>query len=92
MDGEQFREAAHAAIEEIIEHFNSIASKRVVPSIEPGYLRPLVPTSAPNDPEPWSKIQPDIESQIMPGLTQWQSPKFMAYFPAGVTYPSILGE
>ncbi|PGH02644.1 aromatic-L-amino-acid decarboxylase [Blastomyces parvus] len=92
MDGEQFREAAHAAIEEIIEHFNTIASKRVVPNIEPGYLRPLVPTSAPNDPEPWNKIQPDIESQIMPGLTQWQSPKFMAYFPAGVTYPSILGE
>ncbi|EEQ86153.1 hypothetical protein RJZ56_006854 [Blastomyces dermatitidis] len=92
MDGVQFREAAHAAIEEIIEHFNSIDSKRVVPSIEPGYLRPLIPTSAPNDPEPWSKIQPDIESKIMPGLTQWQSPKFMAYFPAGVTYPSILGE
>ncbi|KAG5301927.1 aromatic-L-amino acid decarboxylase [Histoplasma ohiense] len=92
MNGEQFREAAHAAIEEIIQHFNAISSKPVVPSIEPGYLRPLVPTSAPNHPEPWSKIQPDIESKIMPGLTQWQSPKFMAYFPAGVTYPSMLGE
>ncbi|EEH03465.1 aromatic-L-amino acid decarboxylase [Histoplasma capsulatum G186AR] len=92
MNGEQFREAAHAAIEEIIQHFNTISSKPVVPSIEPGYLRPLVPTSAPNHPEPWSKIQPDIESKIMPGLTQWQSPKFMAYFPAGVTYPSMLGE
>ncbi|EDN11123.1 predicted protein [Histoplasma mississippiense (nom. inval.)] len=76
----------------LIQHFNTISSKPVVPSIEPGYLRPLVPTSAPNHPEPWSKIQPDIESKIMPGLTQWQSPKFMAYFPAGVTYPSMLGE
>ncbi|OJD13676.1 hypothetical protein AJ78_05891 [Emergomyces pasteurianus Ep9510] len=92
MDEEQFRAAAHTAIEEIIEHFHSFASKRVTPSIEPGYLRPLVPTSPPKDPEPWEKIQLDIESKIIPGLTLWQSPKFMAYFPAGVTYPSILGE
>ena len=28
----------------------------------------------------------------MPGLTHWQSPNFMAFFPAGVTYPSLLGE
>ncbi|PGH17470.1 hypothetical protein AJ79_01070 [Helicocarpus griseus UAMH5409] len=92
MDAEQFRAAAHSAIEEIIQYFNTLPSKRVLPNIEPGYLRPLLPTSAPNDPEPWSKIQPDIESKIMPGLTHWQSPNFMAFFPAGVTYPSLLGE
>lgn len=28
----------------------------------------------------------------MPGLTHWQSPNFMAFFPASVTYPSMLGE
>lgn len=28
----------------------------------------------------------------MPGLTHWQHPNFMAFFPANVTYPSILGE
>lgn len=28
----------------------------------------------------------------MPGLTHWQSPNFMAFFPAGATYPSMLGE
>ena len=28
----------------------------------------------------------------MPGLTHWQSPNFMAFFPALVTYPSLLGE
>lgn len=28
----------------------------------------------------------------MPGLTHWQSPKFMAFFPAASTYPGILGE
>jgi aromatic-L-amino-acid decarboxylase len=29
---------------------------------------------------------------IQPGLTHWQHPNFMAFFPAHTTYPSILGE
>ena len=28
----------------------------------------------------------------MPGLTHWQSPNFMAFFPASSTYPGMLGE
>jgi aromatic-L-amino-acid decarboxylase len=51
-----------------------------------------VPENPPDEPEEWAAIQKDIDSQIKPGLTHWQSPNFMAYFPAGVTYPSILGE
>ncbi|EEH39101.1 aromatic-L-amino-acid decarboxylase [Paracoccidioides lutzii Pb01] len=92
MDQEEFREAAHFAVEDIINYFNTLVSKRVVPDVEPGYLRPLLPTSVPKDPEPWSKIHADIESKIIPGLTHWQSPKFMAFFPSCVTYPSIIGE
>lgn len=33
-----------------------------------------------------------MDEKIKPGLTHWQSPNFMAYYPATVTYPSILGE
>ena len=60
--------------------------------IQPGYLKPLLPDSAPEEPESWSDIQPDIASKIMPGMTHWSSPNFMAWFPAMVAYPSILGE
>ncbi|KAF4288136.1 hypothetical protein KXW98_002441 [Aspergillus fumigatus] len=92
MDRDQFRAAAHAAIDEIIDYFDGLPSQRVVPTIEPGYLRPLIPENPPEEPEQWSQIQADIETKIKPGLTHWQSPNFMAFFPAGVTYPSILGE
>lgn len=94
MDAASFRKAAHAAIEEIIQHNSDIANSElpVLPSIKPGYLRPLLPTSAPESPESWSTIQPDIASKIVPGLTHWQSPDFLAFFPACATYPSILGE
>ncbi|KAH8433907.1 putative aromatic-L-amino-acid decarboxylase [Aspergillus melleus] len=92
MDREQFRTAAHAAIDDIIGYFDGLPSQRVVPTVEPGYLRPLIPENPPEEPEEWSQIQADIENKIKPGLTHWQSPNFMAFFPATVTYPSILGE
>ncbi|KAL4921327.1 pyridoxal phosphate-dependent transferase [Aspergillus aurantiobrunneus] len=92
MDRDQFRTAAHATIEDIINHFDNIPNQRVLPTIEPGYLRPQLPSSPPTDPEEWSAIQADVDAKIKPGLTQWQSPNFMAFFPATVSYPSILGE
>ncbi|RDW78886.1 putative aromatic-L-amino-acid decarboxylase [Aspergillus mulundensis] len=92
MDSEQFRDAAHATIEDIITYFNNIPNQRVLPTVEPGYLRPQIPSSPPESPESWPAIQADIDAKIKPGITQWQSPNFMAFFPATVTYPSILGE
>lgn len=73
-------------------HFDSLPDRRVLPTVEPGYLRPQLPENPPAEPQAWSEIQADIESKIQPGLTHWQSPNFMAFFPACVTYPSILGE
>ncbi|KAL3477285.1 pyridoxal phosphate-dependent transferase [Aspergillus californicus] len=92
MDRDQFRTAAHAAIDDIIGHFDNIPTQRVLPTIEPGYLRPLIPENPPDEPEEWAQIQADVDTKIKPGLTQWQSPNFMAFFPATVTYPSLLGE
>ncbi|TKA64105.1 hypothetical protein B0A49_06197 [Cryomyces minteri] len=92
MDSTKFREAAHAAVDEIINYYDTLPSRRVLSSVEPGYLRSLLPSGPPEDPEPWHEIQKDIESKIMPGLTHWQSPNFMAFFPASSTYPGMLGE
>lgn len=94
MNADEFRKAAHAAIEEIIQYNTDVANNThpVLPSIKPGYLAPQLPKSAPELPQSWQDIQPDIASKIIPGLTHWQSPNFMAFFPACTTYPSILGE
>ncbi|KAI9831290.1 MAG: hypothetical protein M1826_003729 [Phylliscum demangeonii] len=92
MDSQEFRRAARAAIEQIIDYFDNIQHQNVLPDVEPDYLAKLIPDRAPETGEPWDNIQKDIETKIMPGMTLWQSPKFMAYFPAAVTYPSILGE
>ncbi|KAH8896076.1 PLP-dependent transferase [Thozetella sp. PMI_491] len=92
MDATQFREAAHAAIEQIIDYYSTIQDRRVVSSVSPGYLRLLLPDHAPQNGECWAEIQPDIERCIMDGLTHWNHPNFMAYFPANSSYAGILGE
>lgn len=92
MTSDQFTIAAHSAVSDISSYYDELHSRQVVPSIEPGYLRKLLPTSAPQVSESWDDIRSDIESKIMPGITHWQSPNFMAFFPASSTYPGILGE
>ncbi|KAL8995274.1 MAG: hypothetical protein Q9169_004947 [Polycauliona sp. 2 TL-2023] len=92
MDSEQFQEAAYAAIDQIVDYFTHLKSRRVVSGVTPGYLRPLLPSKPPDEGEKWEDIRKDIEGKIMPGLTHWQSPNFMAFYPANATYPSILGE
>ncbi|KAF2397712.1 hypothetical protein EJ06DRAFT_481338 [Trichodelitschia bisporula] len=92
MNADQFRAAAHAAIEDIISYHATLESRPVVAPVSPGYLAPQMPTSAPAAPEGWDTIRPDIESLIMPGLTHWQHPNFMAFFPSNSSYPAILGE
>ncbi|KAF7631455.1 putative aromatic-L-amino-acid decarboxylase [Aspergillus flavus] len=92
MDRDQFRAAAHATVDDIINYFDSVPDRRVCPTVTPGYLRPLIPEQPPTEPEEWSQIQADVDTKIKPGLTHWQHPNFMAFYPATVTYPSILGE
>lgn len=52
----------------------------------------MLPSSAPQDGEAWDAIRRDIDAKIVPGLTHWQSPNFLAFFPCPSSYPSILGE
>lgn len=66
--------------------------RRVLPTVEPGYLRPMIPETAPEQPEKWTDVMADIERVIMPGVTHWHSPKFHAYFPTANSYPAIVAD
>lgn len=92
MDSKEFRKRGTEMVEYICQYLETLEDRRVTPSVEPGYLRNLIPDEAPNTPEPWEKIMEDVESKIMPGVTHWQHPRFHAYFPAGNSFPSILGD
>ncbi len=40
----------------------------------------------------WDAIMRDLDRIIVPGLTHWQSPGFLAFFPCQASGPAILGE
>lgn len=92
MDSDEFRVRGSEMVEYICKYMETLSERRVTPSVEPGYLRHLLPDEAPQHPENWDTIMGDVESKIMPGVTHWQHPRFHAYFPAGNSYPSILGD
>ncbi|KAG6031696.1 hypothetical protein E4U41_007477 [Claviceps citrina] len=92
MNVDEFRDAAMAAIEDAVDYQQNVASRRVLSAVRPGYLAPLLPGSAPQQPEPFSAIRADVQSKIMPGMTHWQSPRFMAFFPCAASYAAVVGE
>lgn len=58
-------------VRKVANYYDTLPDRRVVSSVEPGYLRKLLPSGPPQEGEKWEDIQKDIESKIMPGLTHW---------------------
>ncbi len=55
-------------------------------------MRAALPKVPPQKGEKWDNIFEDFKGNILEGVTHWQHPRFHAYFPAGNSYPSIMGE
>uniref|UniRef100_UPI00398EC96E histidine decarboxylase n=1 Tax=Pristiophorus japonicus TaxID=55135 RepID=UPI00398EC96E len=79
-------------VDYIAEYLSTVRERRVCPDVQPGYMRELLPATAPEQGESWSSIFEDIERVIMPGMVHWQSPHMHAYFPALNSWPSLLGD
>jgi hypothetical protein len=55
----------------VANYYDNLSQRDVVSTVEPGYLRKILPTEAPEKGEEWKEIQKDIEGKIMPGITHW---------------------
>eukprot|EP00106_Octopus_bimaculoides_P008024 XP_014775466.1 PREDICTED: aromatic-L-amino-acid decarboxylase-like [Octopus bimaculoides] len=92
MDSQEFQVASQQMIKFVADYLENSRERRVLPDVKPGFMRPLLPDHAPQDPEKWEDLFKDIERVIMPGVTHWQHPKFFAYFPTGCSYSSIVAD
>ncbi|XP_049637400.1 histidine decarboxylase isoform X2 [Suncus etruscus] len=92
MGPEEYRERGKEMVDYICHYLSTVRERRVTPDVQPGYLRALMPESAPEEPDNWDSIFGDIERMIMPGVVHWQSPHMHAYFPALNSWPSLLGD
>ncbi|KAK2141740.1 hypothetical protein LSH36_1050g00038 [Paralvinella palmiformis] len=92
MNSSEFRKHGKEMVDYIADYMENIVTRTVFPEVQPGYLREMLPNTAPRKGETWENIMRDVNNAIMPGITHWQHPRFHAYFPTGNSYPSILGD
>ncbi|XP_025234986.1 aromatic-L-amino-acid decarboxylase isoform X3 [Theropithecus gelada] len=92
MNTSEFRRRGKEMVDYVADYMEGIEGRQVYPDVEPGYLRPLIPDSAPQEPDTFEDIINDIEKIIMPGVTHWHSPYFFAYFPTASSYPAMLAD
>ncbi|XP_034990868.1 aromatic-L-amino-acid decarboxylase [Zootoca vivipara] len=92
MDSTEFRKRGKEMVDYIADYLETIEKRQVYPDVEPGYLRPHIPDSAPEEPERFEDILKDVENIIMPGVTHWHSPYFFAYYPTANSFPALLAD
>ncbi len=91
-DFEQFRRDGSRAVDWIAEYLEHAAELPVLSQVKPGEILASLPQHPPATGEPFESVLEDLGNKILPGVTNWQSPNFFAYFPANSSPPSVVGE
>src|SRR6516165_1724964 len=89
---DDFRQAGHETVDWIARYLSTVADSPVLPQVKPGQLFDALPESAPAQAEPFTAIMRDFDTLVMPAVTQWNHPRFFAYFACTGSTPAILGE
>ena len=89
---EEFRAAAHAAVDWIADYLEHPEQYPVKSRAGSGDIRNALPASPPKNGETLEAMLNDFHHLILPGITHWNHPSFFAYFANSASYPGILGE
>ena len=92
MTPEEFRKAGHALIDWIADYRANIESRKVMAQSAPGDIKAMLPPAPPKQGEAFEVIAADIDRVVMPGIANWQHPRFFGYFPASGLLASVLGD
>lgn len=91
MAADDFRAAGHALVDWVADHLEGLRDRPVTPEVEPGEVRASLAPRPPAQGEPFDALLEDLDL-LLPGLVEWQHPRWFAYFPTGASAPSILAE
>lgn len=79
------------ALEWAAGYLDRVAELPVLPSVAPGDIRAALPAAPPDAPESFDAILADLDV-LLPGVTNWQHPRFFAYFATTASPPGIIAE
>ncbi len=92
MDPQTFRTHGKLMVEWIATYLDQVGTYPVLAQIAPGDIRRSLPDHPPLQPEPMEAILADVQRVLLPGITHWNAPGFLAYFGIAASGPGILGE
>lgn len=69
MDTAEFRHRGKEMVDYVADYLENIEQRSVYPDLEPGYLRSLIPSEAPLEPDNYDDIIKDVDRVIMPGVS-----------------------
>jgi aromatic-L-amino-acid decarboxylase len=92
MDAETFRRHGHELVDWIAQYLEHPEQYPVLARVKPGEVASALPSQAPEDPESFDAIMADFERVLVPALTHWNHPGFLAYFATTASAPGVLAE
>jgi aromatic-L-amino-acid decarboxylase len=92
MDAAAFRRHGHDLVDWIAEYLEHPEQYPVLSRVQPGEITAALPSRAPEEPEPFDAIMADFERVLVPGLTHWNHPGFLAYFAITGSAPGVLAD
>lgn len=92
MTPEEFRKYGHAIVDLIADRRASVADRPVMARTAPGNVKAQLPANPPAQAESLDAVLNDLRAIVLPGLTEWQHPRFFGYFPSNHSLASVLGD
>jgi aromatic-L-amino-acid/L-tryptophan decarboxylase len=89
---EDFRRFGYQIIDWIADYWAHPERHAVLADVRPGALADQLPSGGPEHGEPMERILADFERQILPHVTHWNHPGFLAYFATSGSAPGVLAE
>jgi aromatic-L-amino-acid decarboxylase len=89
---DELREHGSAVVQWITDYLAGIENRPVLATVQPGDVMRSLPATPPAEPESMDVILKDFEEKILPGITHWNHPGFLAYFANTGSAPGIIGE
>ncbi|MFL5823000.1 MAG: pyridoxal phosphate-dependent decarboxylase family protein [Solirubrobacteraceae bacterium] len=81
-----------AALQWAAAYLDRVGELPVLAQVKPGEIRSRLPSSPPEEPEPFTDVLRDLDEVLLPGITHWQHPRYFAYFAISAAEPAILAE
>ncbi len=92
MTPEEFRSAGHELIDWLADLRTSVPDRPVLAQVDPGQVAGEFSAEPPQGTQSFGQLMAELDSVVVPGLTQTLHPMHFGWFPSNAALSSVLGD